>query len=416
MSDCLLLHFDSHSDLSIPKNLSKDDVFKKDVLFSKLSIENWILPAAFAGHIGTIVWIRPPWTQESFEAFSTFKVGYHPVSNEIRVSSKSNYFLSELSYAAEEQLSDSKTLILIVLPVSDENLTASDRESHLLNVESANLEAASRKRKFDELEHTEPGCSRLSSVYSAVHEMKQNYELHEIDCVRLSQNECNRSWSAGERCYDDGAPLPSVGKKFASKDIGKLLASHSDRLILDIDLDFFSTTNPLQTKLTAKQRNLVESLYAYVPPVDQSENSIQDCLAYRQEQMAYFEAVFTALHNNKPITLGDAERDQDLQALIEDFKHQSSSEEADFLWLHDIGSGIDDCDLPHHISSDDEIDSLISRVEQILLSQPRPTVITIARSSSDDYCPLDQVEHIQSRTLDMLSRIYGNLDIKLTYQ
>lgn len=36
--------------------------------------------------------------------------------------------------------------------------------------------------------------------------------------------------------------------------------------------------------------------------------SIQDCLAYRQEQMAYFEAVFTALHNNKPIVLGETER------------------------------------------------------------------------------------------------------------
>lgn len=186
------------------------------------------------------------------------------------MSSKSNYFLSELSYAAEEQLSDSKTLSLIVLPVSDENLIASDRESHLFNVESTNLEATSHKRKFCELEHTEPGRSRLSSGCSAVHNTKQSHELHEMDCVRLSQNACNRS--AGEKCCDDGAPSPLVGKKFASKDFGKLLASHSDHFILDIDLDFFSTTNPLQTKLTAKQRDLVKSLYTYMPPVDQSEN------------------------------------------------------------------------------------------------------------------------------------------------
>ena len=45
----LLVHFDSHPDMLLPKDLKAEDCYNKGALFEKISIENWILPGAFAG-------------------------------------------------------------------------------------------------------------------------------------------------------------------------------------------------------------------------------------------------------------------------------------------------------------------------------------------------------------------------------
>jgi len=57
----------------------------------------------------------------------------------------------------------------------------------------------------------------------------------------------------------------------------------------------------------------------------------------------------------------------------------------DYEWLHEIGSGIDDCPLPHHLSSAEEILSLLQRVTSLITALPRPHAITIARSSSSSF-------------------------------
>jgi len=38
-----------------------------------------------------------------------------------------------------------------------------------------------------------------------------------------------------------------------------------------------------------------------------------------------------------------------------------------------------------------------------------------SRSSSDGYCPADQVDSIQASLLHMLQLVYGDLDVKLNY-
>lgn len=67
-----------------------------------------------------------------------------------------------------------------------------------------------------------------------------------------------------------------------------------------------------------------------------------------------------------------------------------------------------DTDLPHHESSLEEIKVLIDQFKTFLhgILIP-PTIITISRSSYDDYCPEHQVEDIQERVLDALKEIYG---------
>lgn len=58
----------------------------------------------------------------------------------------------------------------------------------------------------------------------------------------------------------------------------------------------------------------------------------------------------------------------------------------DYEWLHEIGSGIDDCPLPHHLSSTSEIRSLIERVTSLITMLPRPSAVTIARLSFGSDC------------------------------
>jgi hypothetical protein len=91
--------------------------------------------------------------------------------------------------------------------------------------------------------------------------------------------------------------------------------------------------------------------------------------------------------------------------------------EFDYAWLHEIGTGTDDCGLPHHVSSDAEISRLVEIVASLLQKLPRPAAITIARSSNDDYCPTDKVDYIQELVLSMLKSVYNEeqLDIQLKY-
>lgn len=77
-------------------------------------------------------------------------------------------------------------------------------------------------------------------------------------------------------------------------------------------------------------------------------------------------------------------------------------------WNYNAGCTCDSTDLPHHESSSEEINSLIEQFKQFLHGlQLPPTIITISRSSSDDYCPVDQVEDIQIKVLNALKEVYG---------
>ena len=54
--------------------------------FSELSIENWILPLVYAGHISEIYWLKPPWADQMHDTSClSFSIGKCTETGEIRL-------------------------------------------------------------------------------------------------------------------------------------------------------------------------------------------------------------------------------------------------------------------------------------------------------------------------------------------
>ncbi|RLU19379.1 hypothetical protein DMN91_007936 [Ooceraea biroi] len=79
-----IVHLDSHPDMLIPKEMSADTVWDKNDLFSEISIENWIMPAVYAGHLKNLIWVKPPWANQMTDSVLTFLIGKHKETGCIR--------------------------------------------------------------------------------------------------------------------------------------------------------------------------------------------------------------------------------------------------------------------------------------------------------------------------------------------
>ncbi|EZA48359.1 hypothetical protein X777_13874 [Ooceraea biroi] len=68
----------------IPKEMLADTVWDKNDLFSETSIENWIMPAVYAGHLKNLIWVKPPWANQMTDSVLTFLIGKHKETGCIR--------------------------------------------------------------------------------------------------------------------------------------------------------------------------------------------------------------------------------------------------------------------------------------------------------------------------------------------
>lgn len=64
--------------------LQADECGDKEKLFAHTSIAHWILPAIYMGHIGCLVWLRPPWSPQLPEGEHSLVVGRDCQSGHIR--------------------------------------------------------------------------------------------------------------------------------------------------------------------------------------------------------------------------------------------------------------------------------------------------------------------------------------------
>ncbi|RZC41506.1 UPF0489 domain containing protein [Asbolus verrucosus] len=304
------LHFDSHPDMLIPKNMPCDWVYEKEKLFDEVSIENWMLPAAYAGHFKHLWWIKPPWARQIQDGAQNFRIGNNKNGN-IRVDCKENYFISECLVSRIGDLENVKEVGLRVITISDKV-----------------------DRKI---------VSQVESPY-----------------------------------------------------------------ILDVDLDFFSTSNPFKDIYDkANTYSILKELYNFEGPKSTDDEEVFRTVAKREKQIEELEHIFKHLQEFRELSQNYDTSDayKKIKNLKELMLGQYNDEEIDWELVHDAGCTCDDSELPHHVSSDEELSVMFEYFCGFLEILPAPPVIiTVSRSTEDDYTPSEDVERIQEFVLDALNK------------
>lgn len=324
-----IIHFDSHPDMTIPKYLPVEFVRDKRQLMDALSIENWLMPTAYAGHFDRIVWMKPIWARQIANGSHRITIGDH--CDFIRCDSTLEYFLSEGTYRPAHDLKNAKLIDLQV--------------------------------------HTLAPATATATVAA------QSYR-HFVDDVNESQ------------------------------------VSY----VLDIDLDFFSTHNPFLACLDNKdiydrlKRIFKWNFFDKKLDGDAEPTEVMAFVDRRLHHLDKLEEIFNLLDDGKcfddirmPAALtcvADEMRD-----LVEAIRRENA--EPDWQLYFNAGCTFDSEELPHHESTDAEIEALVDAFEEFLKQLKRPpTLITIARSSDDDYCPAHQVDAIQSAVLTAIQKTF----------
>lgn len=114
-----IIHFDSHPDMLISRDLKAQTVADKYKLFESLSIENWILPAAFSGYLTKLVWIKPPWSNQIDSGLKNFTIGRQVETGLVRLNSMETYFMSDGLYCPESKMDCKKEISLLVSTLGD---------------------------------------------------------------------------------------------------------------------------------------------------------------------------------------------------------------------------------------------------------------------------------------------------------
>lgn len=331
-----ILHFDSHPDMTIPKSMPAEYVRDKEKLLNALSIENWLMPVVYAGHLDQLIWIKPEWANQIDDGDFSFRIG--DSGGNIRCDSSLEYFLSEGTYQPRCELNNQRHIKLRVFTLNES----------LLNGQNSEV----RRCEF-------------------------------LDCV------------------DDA----------------------NEHFILDIDLDFFSTANPFKKALHQNVYERLKQLFKrdffdHRFDLSATEDELNAFTNERTNYLNSLEMIFRQLEQN--VDESDLEIPNALQGykteilkLVCDVKmyHSNDIERGNIGWMtiFDAGCTFDSNELPHHISTEDEIQKLISifkRFLQVFLYTP--SIITISRSSDDDYCPIEQVDFIQQLVFDTIYEVYGD--------
>ncbi|KAG7455062.1 hypothetical protein MATL_G00252470 [Megalops atlanticus] len=395
MKNIKMVHLDSHPDLLIAVNMPADTVFDKEALFSELSIENWIMPMVYAGHVSHVMWLHPYWAQQIREGEHSMCVGRDASTTTIRVTSTDDYFLSDGLYVPSDQLEEPKPLRLSVIRVNP-------TEEDCGTVEETQQRPAKRPRT-QALGAEEDGAAGSSQAA--------------CDC-RLqppggSRTSASNGFGSGEK--------PQTQADSTAKAVASLssVIEPTDAFILDIDLDFFSCKNPFKEMYTQEEYAILQELYSFQKPRENAdEEELSDCVERRVHQLEDLEAAFADLvedDGEETVNRWSANPGmKSLARLVQSLR--SRTESPDYEMVHQAGLTCDYSELPHHVSSEGEVQRLVQAVRLILQALPKPTLVTMSRSSLDEYCPAEQVDSIQDQVLVVLETLYGSLDVHREYE
>ncbi|KAK7493814.1 hypothetical protein BaRGS_00014955 [Batillaria attramentaria] len=481
MSGVTMVHFDSHPDLLLPLNMDADLVFNKEDLYSSLSIENWILPLVYAGHVSEIYWLRPPWAHQLPAGDLTFGVGKCKDTGKLRMTCPDPYFLTEALYTPESQLLQMKETTVHVITITPDNWdccnlrdsksdstgTFTSPEANVngsLSCENKSSDSASQTSvmPYEAAASRKENSADVQGNSNNVVELRKEAFTAPVACVDGKRKACPEdSVSKSNSCAETAVSHICPGSKLRKTEQGdthenarsqqepgdfviktfsvepegcdealtrfpeqwKWLGDLRDKLcgkayVLDIDLDFFSTKDPFRDGCTPEQTALLRELFGYQLPKEASVQALVDFTAARRAQLEELEKAFEELQKDPSRTpcILHPHRQEVFEKLINSFQSSSQMTTVDYEIIYQAGCTMDDTELPHHVSSSAQIQQLMAASRYVLDALPPPTIVTIARSSEDDYCPKDQVDTIEEAMLDVLTKINPGMDIQKMYK
>lgn len=117
-----LLHLDSHPDLCIPDLKATEIRRNPQKLIRKASIEDWILPIVYAGHIDHVIWLRPQWSDQLCDRRPTcYNIGENKETKRLGIDIPEPYFYHEGVYCSEEDMQSPVKLGITVTPIHETN-------------------------------------------------------------------------------------------------------------------------------------------------------------------------------------------------------------------------------------------------------------------------------------------------------
>uniref|UniRef100_A0A2P2I9F5 UPF0489 protein C5orf22 homolog n=1 Tax=Hirondellea gigas TaxID=1518452 RepID=A0A2P2I9F5_9CRUS len=439
-SNNLLIHFDSHPDLLIPANLLKSEVFDKEILFDRISIENWIMPAVFAGHFDTIVWIKPPWSNQIQDGVYRFSIGTDRDTGFVKVSSELLYFVSEMLYCSLDQLDDKRDIVLHVLTVGDKTMenqvsVGEKKEAHvrdelkggrhpkededkdsdensyskeLKTIQSAidehngvyvldvDLDFFSTLNPFLDLHRNVNMYDRLSSIYHFELDTLRNQTIEDNQNRRRQQIEpLEKLFRTLDALRDPSAILEQISElsqNIADEDRRKSVQS----LVIDLIKATKKSHYQTDADVTGDSQKRIKPVLGTGIPKDIRSSTAGD---------------ESTVLEKEPKTTGDTNSEFPKEA-------KTNMDDIDWLIIHDAGCTWDSSTqvLPHHPSTDDEIRTTLYHATTFLDNFVPPTLVTVARSSLDDYCPPDKVDFVQELFCAYMRSKYESLECILHYQ
>jgi len=382
-SRLLMIHFDAHPDLAYPNELNADDCYSKEKMYNDLEIADWILPLMYMKHLDRLLWVKPEWARQIDDIETKFYIGKEKKTGKLRVTCSEDYFLEDCSYTLKENLENASQVQLKVLTMASstkQNIT--DIKTHSSSLH--NTDGTEQRHLCKNLDTESKAIKRKTNLNE---EFDSNSKTRKID---------NNSDKNSPTC-----PLDNKKESFC-------LPSLNEKYILDIDLDFFSVTNPFKKDFTEDEYSLLKDIYRLDLPEDKDKDSLQAFVFQTGEKYSRIRKLIQGFSQG---TICNSSKD--LMRLLKMIKTRRIHENIDGLMIHEAGITTD---LPHHISTCEEINGLIHNMESFLKTLPAPTIVTMARSTLDEYCPPEQIDIIQEKVLTLLKSIYDNVDIIYDYK
>mmetsp|Transcript_33754 Transcript_33754/g.41553 ORF Transcript_33754/g.41553 Transcript_33754/m.41553 type:complete len:336 (+) Transcript_33754:89-1096(+) len=209
--------------------------------------------------------------------------------------------------------------------------------------------------------------------------------------------------------------------------------------ILDICLDYFTVNNPFLKEyemkagklscdllrqvfgLGLKWRQCEEQRISNGPGYAEFD---QDTL-YQRKEKEVFESLISRIFEKVLEDNSASELSSLVDQLSFRYRNRSSMKPTLLAFVDDLKTKTPDiiklantagemADLPENLTDQESIDKMIMNLESFLYTCDIPKVVTIARSSSDefDYTPINQVEEILQLVLKMLKRLWGSIDVE----